>query len=588
MSDIFGFRGGPTYRAATREDMFAAAMDQPMSIGSTFWDQAKGNALESWGLGTVVREMSLPSAAPARWYGDSDESFADRRKGYDTITQDDYKKSAYFREDIPWDAGMTEDRAAALATMYDARKVREFFAEKRPITSFIGGLAGQAVDPINYIPVAGPTVRAAAVAKMGMVKGIAATAALDAAANTAIAGLATRETRRGFGDDVSWQMMVSEIATAALIGSAFGTVGGVLARRAGSRADAMRVEAEGQVQTLKATQEARIALNEAIGGLANDGEVRLSPNAVAPIERQVAAQSSQPELIPTATDRTDIFNVVDDPAQSRSADMVVGDQTFQNTRQIVADIQRTEAEQTKRSALLDDPQKLREYAADKGISEQEMGALIRANYEMNVPRLAALREFAQTSEFKRAEQGQKTKAKAISFNDLSDVVEIDATQIEPIRASTIPNDSSLNRTASWVIRDKATGAAVMETFNPKLAEKVNTAKYEAVPIGQYLGEINGQPKRAVDASPARPDPIPDGRLQAETKIAKPDDYKAMADQYRVDPETGSFNEEAELRQLQTEGRMTDEDIAAMEAADETYQDSSAYAESLRSVVGCLL
>ncbi len=52
--------------------------------------------------------------------------------------------------------------------------------------------------------------------------------------------------------------------------------------------------------------------------------------------------------------------------------------------------------------------------------------------------------------------------------------------------------SSLSRTASWVIRDKATKQVVMETFDRKHVEHLNTKKYEAVPIGDYLGEINGR------------------------------------------------------------------------------------------------
>lgn len=44
--------------------------------------------------------------------------------------------------------------------------------------------------------------------------------------------------------------------------------------------------------------------------------------------------------------------------------------------------------------------------------------------------------------------------------------------------------------ASWVIRNKKTGAAVMETFNPEIVKRINEAKYEAVPILQHLHEIN--------------------------------------------------------------------------------------------------
>lgn len=46
------------------------------------------------------------------------------------------------------------------------------------------------------------------------------------------------------------------------------------------------------------------------------------------------------------------------------------------------------------------------------------------------------------------------------------------------------------KTASWVIREKATGRVLFETFNKKLAAKINTAKYEAVPILEYLQSLN--------------------------------------------------------------------------------------------------
>jgi len=48
----------------------------------------------------------------------------------------------------------------------------------------------------------------------------------------------------------------------------------------------------------------------------------------------------------------------------------------------------------------------------------------------------------------------------------------------------------LRRIASWVIRDKVTKQAVCELFNPELVLKINTLKYEAVPILEYLQEIN--------------------------------------------------------------------------------------------------
>lgn len=61
--------------------------------------------------------------------------------------------------------------------------------------------------------------------------------------------------------------------------------------------------------------------------------------------------------------------------------------------------------------------------------------------------------------------------------------------------------SSLNRTASWIIRKIDTKDVVMETFDARLVGMLNTAQYEAVPILEYLQEVNrvakGVPTEAV-------------------------------------------------------------------------------------------
>lgn len=44
--------------------------------------------------------------------------------------------------------------------------------------------------------------------------------------------------------------------------------------------------------------------------------------------------------------------------------------------------------------------------------------------------------------------------------------------------------------ASWVIREKATGAVIMETFDKNHVVNLNTSKYEAVPINEHLAGIN--------------------------------------------------------------------------------------------------
>lgn len=48
--------------------------------------------------------------------------------------------------------------------------------------------------------------------------------------------------------------------------------------------------------------------------------------------------------------------------------------------------------------------------------------------------------------------------------------------------------------ASYVIVSKETGKAVFETFEKKIADAINTEKYKAVPILEYLYNLNDQIK----------------------------------------------------------------------------------------------
>lgn len=52
-------------------------------------------------------------------------------------------------------------------------------------------------------------------------------------------------------------------------------------------------------------------------------------------------------------------------------------------------------------------------------------------------------------------------------------------------------------TTSWVIREKATGAVIAETFQRRIAEAINAEKYEAVPILEHLAGINRAARRAL-------------------------------------------------------------------------------------------
>ena len=80
--------------------------------------------------------------------------------------------------------------------------------------------------------------------------------------------------------------------------------------------------------------------------------------------------------------------------------------------------------------------------------------------------------------------------------------------------------SSLQRDSSWIIRNKATGEVVMETFDEAKVDALNTEKYEAVPALEYLQELNGQGNATATetqpdtTTPAKPSSQADGKSRA--------------------------------------------------------------------------
>jgi hypothetical protein len=48
------------------------------------------------------------------------------------------------------------------------------------------------------------------------------------------------------------------------------------------------------------------------------------------------------------------------------------------------------------------------------------------------------------------------------------------------------------RTASWVVVQKDTGKAILETFDPKMVAAINLDRYRVIPILEYLTTLNRQ------------------------------------------------------------------------------------------------
>lgn len=63
---------------------------------------------------------------------------------------------------------------------------------------------------------------------------------------------------------------------------------------------------------------------------------------------------------------------------------------------------------------------------------------------------------------------------------------VESDEVAPV-SSVAPDAKS----ASWVIKEKATGKVLMETYDQKEVDALNTEKYEAVPILKHLQDTNG-------------------------------------------------------------------------------------------------
>lgn len=567
MVSPYAFRKGPSYGAANRGEQFEAAFEQPLNAQSTFAQGVVGGALESFGLGTVIRDFSIPQgrdvpadpeqatgprigpdAAAGAIYGGIRDFFNPPSED-PAMTSDEWKASPYFRANIPFDPSMTEDRAAALAVWNDARAVREHFADKSPIVSFFGNLAGQAVDPINYIPIAGPTVKAAAVSKFGTILGSVATGALDAAANTAAAGALTAGARAQYGDDVSWQRQISEVATAALIGAAFGGVGGFIE---GRRSVAALARANTEAATLRTTQEARLALNGGIRGLALEDGVTLLPNEVEPITRQADAANKSADAMAAMLDPA--AEVV---ASATARLQAVGYDLRQLPAAEVTPIMQQAPIEDAAKAL--DVQNLRQLdtrlaeleAETPGVNTYAPGLRLREDIAPNAQVYGGRTEPARSLEEYRAEVATARQAR----DELAARIE----RGEPDPAS-VENISTARR---WSAERRQQGAGA--------------------PI---LGTQAAPP--AVDASPPRQPEAPDGREPASAAVGKPDDAKALAAQYGVDPKTGDFAEQTDIDQLMGQGRISEADEAELAAADENLDRANSYGQALMTAARCMV
>lgn len=127
---------------------------------------------------------------------------------------------------------------------------------------------------------------------------------------------------------------------------------------------------------------------------------------------------------------------------------------------------------------------------------------------------------------------------------------------------------------SWVIRNKETGEVIMETTDPKKVQELNTKKYEAVPITDYLYELN-QPKSQGEPN-ATEEISQQSGVQAEPESGTASGQEAETGaRDRVQP--AAPEPETVVRESLSEVRPADDQLARIQELEVRVQDALATA-----------
>lgn len=224
------------------EEMWATNADTPSSF-KEYLGLSFGQGIEESALGAATSVG--PDYQPPMSGGIFGQPAVQQPSGTPKLSEDQWKASKNYRQEIPYDPGMTEARAEFLRQQFDRRRWRDSVYER-----YQGGLmgraagigamlAGGALAPENYIPILGPASRAYMAARLGRVGAYAAVGAAEGAiGNLAVApyiyqGLAAQ------GEDVGVEDVALDVAMGAVLGSAFSTGVGVVGDRL-ARSRAMR------------------------------------------------------------------------------------------------------------------------------------------------------------------------------------------------------------------------------------------------------------------------------------------------------------------------------------------------------------
>lgn len=220
------------------EDDYAPADADSMSGYLKNYDTPMGRYLgakvgQGWFdsmIGQAATEFSLSPSGDPRIGARSQQ-----QKTQTYLKQDEWEAGPHFREKLPFEEFMTDARARDRAEVFDDKTYRDWLISQRQngvtgaVLGFGSAMLGGLPDPVNYIPF-GAAGRIALAAKSTGVLGKRIVPAflgnaVEAGAATALTEPVLIASLGQWGDDFTWEDVVTDIALGAATG---GVIGGVV------------------------------------------------------------------------------------------------------------------------------------------------------------------------------------------------------------------------------------------------------------------------------------------------------------------------------------------------------------------------
>lgn len=237
------------------------------------------------------------------------------------ISKEDWNENnEFYREGIAWREDLTPVRASIYAEEYDKRKMREYILGlgkehygfmKGSVPAFIAGALGSLPDPVNFIPFTG--WGASVGLKQGLRRGI-----IEGVAGNAVADALVFPYMNERGADLGFADLTMDLAFGALIGGAFGGLGGW---RAGRR-EARLKEVQDRILEVSQPQAEQSAQN-----LVDGQQADITPDARAVAEGLRGRNQARDlaRVVTTRDGRQQVLNAhtlaVDDIADGRAVDV---------------------------------------------------------------------------------------------------------------------------------------------------------------------------------------------------------------------------------------------------------------------------